>query len=168
MTDIKPLTSNEVSKPFASENKFFDPDKRIDVNHKNTETKSKYDVDKRVDVSEREVNGGAYSDVKKTSDSNICEVHHMPADAASYLERNDGPAIKMEKADHRKTASCGSSREAREYQAAQKELIDKGRFREAVQMDIDDIREKFGSKYDGAIAEMLKYVDKLEAEGKIK
>ena len=34
-------------------------------------------------------------------------------------------------------------------------------------MDIDDIHEKFGHKYDDAISEMLEYVDKLEAEGKI-
>lgn len=34
-------------------------------------------------------------------------------------------------------------------------------------MDIDDIHEKFGDKYDDAISEMLEYVDKLEAEGKI-
>lgn len=34
-------------------------------------------------------------------------------------------------------------------------------------MDIDDIREKFGDKYDDAINEMLDYVDKLEMTGKI-
>jgi len=34
-------------------------------------------------------------------------------------------------------------------------------------MDIDDITEKFPGKYDKAISEMLKYVDKLEMEGKI-
>lgn len=111
--------------------------------------------------------GGSYAEVKKHSDGETHEVHHMPADSASFLERNDGPAIKMEKSDHRQTASCGSSREAREYQAAQKELIEAGKFREALQMDIDDIREKFGDKYDLAIAEMLQYVDELEAEGKI-
>lgn len=111
--------------------------------------------------------GGSYGDVFKEGEGDTYEVHHMPADSASYLERDDGPAIKMEKADHRQTASCGSSREAREYRAQQKELIDQGKFREALQMDIDDIHEKFGDKYDDAIAEMLEYVDKLEAEGKI-
>ena len=34
-------------------------------------------------------------------------------------------------------------------------------------MDIDDIHDKFGDKYDDAIAEMMEYVDQLEAEGKI-
>ncbi|MCM1328019.1 MAG: hypothetical protein NC253_01135 [Ruminococcus sp.] len=116
---------------------------------------------------EREVIGGSYSDVKKFSDGEKYEVHHMPADTASNLDRPEGPAIKMEKEDHRQTASCGSSLEAREYQANQKELIGNGNFREALQMDIDDIHEKFGSKYDEAISQMLTYVDKLETEDKI-
>lgn len=114
-----------------------------------------------------EKKGGNYRDVKKFSDGTTEEVHHMPADCASYLERDDGPAIIMEKADHRQTASCGGSKEAREYQMHQKELIQAGKFREALQMDIDDIREKFGGKYDDAIAEMLDYVGQLETEGKL-
>lgn len=114
-----------------------------------------------------EKKGGSYKEVKENSEGDTHEVHHMPADSASPLERNDGPAIKMEKEDHRQTASCGNSREAREYRAQQQELIEQGKFREALQMDIDDIRDKFGDKYDDAIAEMLEYVDKLEQEGKI-
>ena len=111
--------------------------------------------------------GGSYKEVKANSDSSTHEVHHMPADSVSPLDRGDGPAIKMEIEDHRKTASCGSSLEAREYQAAQREKIQNGDFRGAIQMDIDDIKEKFGNKYDKAIEQMLTYVDKLEAEGKI-
>lgn len=168
MIDVKSVTNNEISKPSVFENKSFDPDKRIDVNHKqDIKTKSEYNVDRRVGIPEKEVKGGSYSDVKKTSYGETHEVHHMPDDSASHLERDDGPAIKMEKADHRQTASCGSSREAREYQATQKDLIENGRFRDAVQMDINDIKDKFGSKYDGAISEMLTYVDRLEMEGKI-
>ena len=107
------------------------------------------------------------NDAPDNGEGDKFEVHHMPADSTSNFERGDGPAIKMEKEDHRQTASCGSSREAREYRAQQKELIEQGKFREALQMDIDDIHEKFGNKYDDAISEMLEYVDKLEAEGKI-
>lgn len=119
----------------------------------------------KTDVPEKK--GGSYKEVKENSEGDTHEVHHMPADSASPIERNDGPAIKMEKEDHRQTASCGNSREAREYRAQQQELIEQGKFREALQMDIDDIRDKFGDKYDDAIAEMLEYVDKLEQEGKI-
>ena len=73
----------------------------------------------------------------------------------------------MNKEDHRLTASYGNSKEAREYRDIQKKLIQEGKFREALQMDIDDIREKFGDKYDDAIEEMLNYVDILEKEGVI-
>lgn len=128
------------------------------------------EADSRVESKEDdepEKKGGSYGEVFKEGEGDKYEVHHMPADSTTELDRNDGPAIKMEKEDHRQTASCGSSREAREYRAKQKELIDQGKFREALQMDIDDIHEKFGDKYDDAIAEMLEYVDKLEAEGKI-
>lgn len=113
-----------------------------------------------------EVKGGSYRDTKRTSDGETHEVHHTPSDEAAELGK-DGPAIKMEKEDHHKTASYGNSKEAREYRAQQKELIDQGKFREAVQMDIDDIRSKFGDKYDEGISQMKDYVDQLEKEGKI-
>lgn len=119
------------------------------------------------DVKEMSPKGGSYKDVRVEGEGDKYEVHHMPADSASPLERGDGPAIKMEKEDHRQTASCGMSREAREYREQQRELIEQGKFKEALQMDIDDIHEKFGGKYDDAIAEMLEYVDQLEQEGKI-
>lgn len=125
------------------------------------------DIKNTNEVDAPEKKGGSYDEVFKEGEGDKYEVHHMPADCISNLERGDGPAIKMEKKDHRQTASCDSSKEAREYRARQKELIEQGRFREALQMDIDDIHKKFGSKYDDAINEMLEYVDKLEAEGKI-
>lgn len=111
--------------------------------------------------------GGSYGEVFKKGEGEEKEVHHMPADNVNGLERNDGPAIKMDKEDHRETASCGNSREAREYRGEQKELVEQGKFKEALQMDIDDIRDKFGNKYNDAISEMLEYVDRLEKENKI-
>lgn len=115
--------------------------------------------------------GGRYQDLKNEgygwNTKPPTEVHHMPADSSSNLERCDGPAIVMDYEDHRETASCGNSRDAQEYRAKQKELIEQGKFREAFQMDVDDLREKFGNKYDEAIAKAEKYLDKLEAENKI-
>lgn len=111
--------------------------------------------------------GGSYREVKENSNGVTHEVHHVPADSISPLEHGEGPAIKMEKGDHQQTASYGSSREARDYRAAQQELINDGKFREAIQMDIDDIHGKFGSKYDGSISQMMDYVGQLEKEGKI-
>jgi hypothetical protein len=118
-------------------------------------------------VEQPEKNGGSYADVKKTSDGSTSEVHHMPADSTTDLPYNDGPAIKMDKEDHRQTASCGRTNEAQEYRQKQKELIEQDKFREAFQMDVDDIHENFGDKYDGAIADASKYIDKLEEEGRV-
>ena len=145
--------------------------KRLDISEKFEFNKyDGVDISKRI-VPEsdetREKKGGSYKDVKKETDSETKEVHHMPADSSTELSRDDGPAIKMDKEDHRQTASCGNSKEAKEYREKQKELIDQGKFREAFQMDVDDIHEKFGDKYDDAIAEASEYVDKLEQEGKI-
>ena len=65
----------------------------------------------------------------------------------------------MDKADHRILSSTGSSNEAKEYRARQRDLIEAGDFKGAVKMDIDDIHEKCGDKYDGALHEMLDYME---------
>ena len=70
----------------------------------------------------------------------------------------------METGDHKKTASWGRKRTAQEYREKQKQLIAEGKFKEAQQMDIDDIHAKFGSKYDQGIEEMQAYTDKLLKE----
>ncbi len=89
------------------------------------------------------------------------QVHHMPADSVSPYSKNAGPGIRMDTPDHMKTASWGRSKSAQEYRAVQKELIDKGLFREAQQMDIDNVRTLFGNKYDDAIQQMLEYTNEL-------
>ena len=54
--DIKAISSSEISKPSATENKSFDPDKRIDVNQKqDTKESSGYDVDKRIESQENKL-----------------------------------------------------------------------------------------------------------------
>ena len=72
--------------------------------------------------------GGRYADLKNDIDPktklNKTEKHHMPPDSVTKLDREDGPAIKMDKEDHRQTASCGNSKEAREYNAKQKEWVE--------------------------------------------
>ena len=119
------------------------------------------------EIRETEKQGGSYDEVKENSNGVTHEVHHMPADSASDLPRGDGPAIKMEKEDHWKTASWGKSKEAQEYRQKQRELIEQGKFLEAFEMDVADIRAKFGDKYDDAIAEAREYVKKLEEEGRV-
>ena len=115
----------------------------------------------RQEVSEIPKSGGTYGELKGQWGGNLengdppQEIHHMPANSVNGLETADGPAIVMEKGDHQETASWGNSREAREYRAKQAELVKQGKFEEAMQMDIDDIHDKFGSKYDDAIAQMM-------------
>jgi len=67
----------------------------------------------------------------------------------------------METQDHMKTKSWGSSKKAVQYRQIQKGLIEKGEFIKAQQMDIDDIRTKFDTKYDDAIQQMLEYTNTL-------
>lgn len=99
--------------------------------------------------------GGAWKDVHGMEGY---EAHHMPADSVSPHSHGSGPTIAMLKEDHKLTASWGRSREANSYRQAQAKLIKEGKFMEAVQMDIIDIRSKFGSKYDPAIKQMLEYM----------
>ncbi|MEX0268633.1 hypothetical protein AB3R30_05805 [Leptolyngbyaceae cyanobacterium UHCC 1019] len=103
--------------------------------------------------------GGAYKAVREANQGG--EVHHMPAASASRLRVEEGPAIWMETLDHRQTASWGRSRSAIDYRKRQQALIQQGKFLEALQMDIEDIRSKFDSKYDQAIQEMLEYVETI-------
>jgi len=101
--------------------------------------------------------GGAYKDVP----ANGGEVHHMPADSVSPLSKGKGPGVRMEKPDHMKTKSWGSSKKAKAYRAKQEELIKEGKFDEAQQMDIDDVQSKFGDKYDEGIKQMKDYTEKI-------
>jgi hypothetical protein len=62
----------------------------------------------------------------------------------------------MEPTDHRRTASHGSQGAAgAHHRGRQADLIAAGQFDDAIQMDIDDVQGKFGSKYDEAILEMI-------------
>jgi len=47
-------------------------------------------------------------------------------------------------------------------------LLKKGDLLGAIQMDIDDIRSKFGSKCDDAISEMLNYAKTLNSKDFVK
>ena len=68
----------------------------------------------------------------------------------------------MDKPDHAQTQSYGSSKAAKEYRQKQQDLIDNGDFKGAQQMDIDDVQDQFGDKYDDAIEEMKNYTEELD------
>lgn len=102
--------------------------------------------------------GGAYKEVKIYSNGEFTEVHEIPSfESTGAIKRAEGPSIKMSKEDHRLTASWGNSKEAQLYRKQQSEYMMQGKYREAIQMDIDNIHEQFGNKYDDAIEEMIKY-----------
>lgn len=110
--------------------------------------------------------GGLYGEL---STEQGVERHHMPAKSAyehvSTMKPRCGPAIKMDKADHRKTGSWGRRTSSQEYQDVQRELIDEGRFEDAFLMDVDDIRAEFGGKYDQAILEAIDALDRMFGGG---
>jgi hypothetical protein len=84
----------------------------------------------------------------------------MPADAANpELSTRNGPGVRMDTADHYMTNSWGSSKTAKAWRAEQSRLISEGKFLEAVEMDIKDVRAKFGAKYEKGIQQMLDYVE---------
>lgn len=68
------------------------------------------------------------------------------------------PCILMTPEDHQKTLSYKSSTDAINYRKQQQDLVSKGKYVQAVQMDIDDIRAKFGNKYDIAISDAWVYM----------
>ena len=107
--------------------------------------------------------GGAYKKLTgKSTPNKPLECHHCPADSVSPLSKGNGPSIQMDKADHKQTLSNGNSREAQAYRQQQKELIDQGNFQGAQQMDIDDVQNQFGDKYDGAIDQMREYTKEVD------
>lgn len=101
--------------------------------------------------------GGAHRDV---TGLHGYEAHHMPSNKASPLSKGAGPAIAMKVEHHRRTASWGAWPEAKAFQAKQNALIKAGKFGEAQDMDIADIRAKFGDEYEGAIEKVLEHTKK--------
>lgn len=69
----------------------------------------------------------------------------------------------MEKKDHLVTESYGNkSMLKNDYILLQLEYLKAKDIRSAVELEIADIRAKFGSKYEDAIRDVMKYVSQLE------
>jgi filamentous hemagglutinin len=113
-----------------------------------------------------EILGGPHRDTTKPKNDGF-DSHHCPAKGCydgAPISTKAGPAIKMTPADHARTASHGNSAKAVAYREKQEELLRQGKLMEAIDMDIRDIRSKFGDKYDGAIKQMLDYASKLNPD----
>ena len=102
------------------------------------------------------IKGGSYREVRNANTGG--EVHHMPANSVSPVSHGKGPAIWMIKEDHFRTASHPRQgvKSAR-FRAHQKQLIIDGRPRDALALDIKDIRVKFGSLYNKSLLQMINY-----------
>ena len=114
--------------------------------------------------------GGTYrklfSKFKGNLKDNKLQIHHVPANASSsetVMSRLDGPSILMTEKDHALTASYGSSLSAQSYRAKQAKYIEEGNWKKAFEMDVNDIRSKFGEKYD----EALKAAERAAREKKL-
>jgi hypothetical protein len=81
----------------------------------------------------------------------------MPANSISPLSIGEGPSLAMLSEDHWLTESWGNSPAAQAYRQAQANLIAQGNFQAAQDMDVADVRSKFGRKYDAGIQQMLHY-----------
>lgn len=97
--------------------------------------------------------------------------HHMPADSVTDLPRSWGPAIQMLPRDHWLTGSNGrKGLEAELFRDELQDLIDQGRWRDALAKDIRDARSVARAaddptRYNEAIREMLAYNKCLEQHG---
>ncbi len=106
--------------------------------------------------------GGLYRSVgTAASEAGLAgEVHHMPAWSATRdaavggATRANTPSIWMTSVDHAATASYGNRAGAIAYRAEQQALIGQGRYLDAMRMDVNNIRQLFGGKYEGAIQQM--------------
>jgi filamentous hemagglutinin len=110
--------------------------------------------------------GGAHRDTSKPVNDNL-DSYHCPARSCytdAPISSVDGPAIKMDPNDHKFTASNGNSDSAKAYRVQQEELLKQGKLDEAIKMDVDDIRSKFGDKYDAAVEQMIKYSKSLNPD----
>ena len=108
-------------------------------------------------VHNRPDDGGWYGALQPAGAGN--EINHIPAKwslKGSGVSAYSGPAIRMDTADHRVLNSTGSSNAAKAWRWKQRALVRAGRMEEAMFMDINDIRGRFGTKYDDQIKEMLK------------
>lgn len=124
--------------------------------------------------------GGSHRDVKKTHPKSNktrkgphYDSHHILA-KKSYIgvlkkvSKGDGPAIRMRKRDHKRTASYGRGKRAKKFSAQQKKLLQKGKYSKAWMMEVKSSRRKFGKKYDKHYVQAEKQLLKLDKEKKIK
>ncbi len=87
--------------------------------------------------------------------------HHMPSNSVNGLSTYSGPCLRMITSEHKKTASYGNSASAQAFRKKEKKKVDDGKFLAAQKLGINDIRDRFGYKYNKAINNMVSYTKSL-------
>lgn len=98
--------------------------------------------------------GGLYKNVPAATG---CERHHIPSQGSfkglGNYSKPCTPVVRMETVDHRRTASHGGIVNSPAFRGQERQLIQQGNFAGAFDKNvIEDLRPKFGAKYDAAIA----------------
>ena len=115
----------------------------------------------------KKYDGGSYYELrKKYAGNQNVEVHHTPANSASYLSRLKGPCIAVDKKDHKKTSSYKNSGRTKKFRQQQKQFVNNN-FLAAQEMDFVDLIRIAGKKYAKAMLEKLEYDMKLYKQGVI-
>ena len=112
--------------------------------------------------------GGSHRQMTQPANDDL-ESHHLPPAASikGLMSRNDGAAIQMTPEDHELTASYRSGQAAQAYRQQQTDLINQGKYREALARHAADARRVAAQvgdphNYDEAIKEAEAYADCLE------
>ena len=128
----------------------------------------------KLDCSNNEYRGGPHKETRLPIGDGK-DSHHIPAKEAykgskmyppgEKIKAENGPAIQMDPEDHRALESTTSQA----YRDKQRVLLQQGKLKEAIQMDIEDINSvaaKIGKpdKYKCALQEALNYADTLDPD----
>lgn len=104
------------------------------------------------------IEGGAYKNLKAMGG----ERHHCPAAQVIgvypyKIKHGDGASFRMIKNDHQNSGSWGSRTTSKKYRKKQKKYLQKGEYKKALKMDIEDIQDKYGKLYDQGLYDVWLY-----------
>lgn len=122
---------------------------------------------------QEKIKGGPHKDTTKPVNDNL-DSHHMPAKDTykdkkypetdyKVLNPKDGPAVKVKPKTHQETSSHGNTPDAIEYREDISELLDQGKWRDAMATEVKDLRraskvvEGNATNYNEGIKQKLKY-----------
>jgi hypothetical protein len=108
--------------------------------------------------------GGRYEDLSKIAGPDQ-EVHHLPPASVTDLQKKDGPAIIMDRDDHRKLESTGQSKggEASDFRQDIRDKYDAGHWKQAIEHSVTEVQMQFDSKYDEAMKQAWQYAERSGA-----